>query len=95
MLYVTFKQRLAIESADEQYLKVFPNPASDYVTIALANATQSEYSLYDIAGREIAKGVLTAETPVRLDLSHLANGVYYIKVLGENFRSTEKIIVSK
>ncbi|MBO7540102.1 MAG: T9SS type A sorting domain-containing protein, partial [Bacteroidales bacterium] len=95
VLYVTFKERLALESADEPCLKVYPNPASDNVTIALANTAQSEYSLYDMAGREIAKGVLMADNPVRLDLSHLSNGVYYIKVVGENFRTTEKIIVTK
>ena len=95
VLYVTFKERLAIESPDEPYLKVYPNPASDNVTIALANAAQSEYSFYDMAGREITKGIITADVPARLDLSHLANGVYYIKVVGENFRTTEKIIVTK
>ena len=95
VLYVTFKERLALESADEPCLKVYPNPATDNVTITLANAVKSEYSFYDMAGREIAKGVLMADNPVRLDLSHLSNGVYYIKVVGENFRTTEKIIVTK
>ena len=95
VLYVTFSERLSIAAADDQDFSVYPNPASDIINLTLSNAGAADYFLYDMAGRLLAKGTMTAETPVQLDLSIFNNGVYYIKVVGDKIRATKKIVVAK
>ena len=95
VLYVTFVESLSMQPAEEPAVRVFPNPASETVTVALENASQSEYSLYDMSGRCLVSGQITDSAPAHIDVKQLPNGVYYLKVVGGQFRFTEKIVVSK
>ncbi len=62
-----------------------PNPAADGVRLALTGApgTTAQVRLYDVLGRAVATlfdGLLAgSETPVRLDLSGLAAGTYFVR----------------
>ena len=58
---------------------IYPNPASNVVYIQNSNA-YSEYRVYDIAGKEVAKWVGTGENG--FSISHLENGFYVVKENG-------------
>lgn len=64
-------------------IKVFPNPADDFLQIELPNGIESEtnISLYDLNGKLlIAKEVAENKEKVNLDLSTLAKGVYLLNL---------------
>lgn len=62
---------------------VYPNPTSGVVYIK-GNESQEEFSLYSVIGEKI----MTAENTAEIDLSHLPEGVYYLKI----GNSTKKIV---
>ncbi len=64
-------------------IKVFPNPANEFLLIELPNGIKSETSiaLYDLHGKLlIAKEIAKNKEKINLDLSMLAKGVYLLNL---------------
>jgi hypothetical protein len=86
-------------SAKENTLTLYPNPATHIVTIKLKTMADdmATIELLDIAGKAITtlfKGAVekgVTEIPVNLD-QH-AKGMYFIQVKGNNFKKTEKLSI--
>jgi len=57
-------------------LKLYPNPARDYVVFGLAEAP-SKWSVTDIYGRPVLSSS-DAQGTTRIDISNLSPGVYYL-----------------
>ena len=63
----------------------YPNPTSDYVVLALKDAslTNLSYAMYDLQGREFSKGnIHQGETKIAMQI--LATGTYLLKVNQKN-----------
>jgi len=72
-------------------LKVFPNPASDQLSIqADARAVGTRFYVLDAAGKQVQAGILASETTV-LSLSGLAAGIFYLQV-GEADKTTYTLL---
>ncbi|WP_084626009.1 C25 family cysteine peptidase [Flavobacterium soli] len=92
---VTVSSELSNEDFQSQFL-VYPNPASNYVTISNKgnNFTTASISIIDINGR-----VLSTESNVNLSGSHqvsfhsLAAGVYFLSIKDGNHNNIQKIVV--
>lgn len=70
----------AIESSEE--IRVFPNPARDYVEISAPCIPQeTSIILFDLSGKIVMKNSLSAGHG-RMDVSRLPNGAYILKVDG-------------
>ncbi len=82
----------SVKNTEENNLvKVFPNPAKDRLTVVLPkDLDHAQINLVDMIGQTI----LTNQTK-NIDVSNLANGVYFLKVDTENFHSTQKIAISR
>lgn len=76
----------------EQRLKVFPNPASDYIMINL-NDQSGIVELYDLQGRLVLSQEVQNELPV--SVLQLNNGIYFYRVNSEGVVSTGKLIIKK
>ena len=70
---------------DEEQLKVWPNPAQDWLNVEADHLQRVE--LLDARGRVLATG-----SGSRLSLSGLAAGVYYLRVLAEEGVAVKKIV---
>jgi hypothetical protein len=61
-------------------IKVFPNPASDYINVELsAPLSKHTLILYDLLGRTIQKSVYT-ENSNSISVQKLPNGLYFVSV---------------
>lgn len=70
--------------------KIYPNPATDFITIEVNNIQISSVNVYDILGKNvISKNSLDNNT---LSISNLKKGVYFLKIEAEGITSTKKII---
>ncbi len=65
---------------DQMSINVFPNPASDFITIAFDKTHQNlPFSLSDLSGKEVMNGLLTNQVNY-LDVRDLRQGSYLLKI---------------
>ena len=87
-----------IEPVETKLIKLYPNPAHDYITLEYNNVRQYSslsYSINDQSGKMLLKQKLNAkEREVLIDLSALKAGVYTLVVYGDNnIIETHKITI--
>ena len=77
-------------------LEVYPNPATDILTIVNNRYPNLQYRFYNMVGQEIMSGSLS-NTQNTLALDALSQGVYFLYMIDEDSGSdiTKKIIVEK
>ncbi|HNP97991.1 MAG TPA: T9SS type A sorting domain-containing protein [Bacteroidia bacterium] len=76
-------------------LKVFPNPASEYITVdasAAASPVRS-LSLYDVSGRLVRSLERLDDTKLMIDVRSLDAGSYFMKIKFDSGEVIEKISV--
>jgi|GEM_PF-3854155 len=77
-------------------LELFPNPANDYVTIAVELQGQGEVRLTDLLGKSLYVHVLTeaGKQHLRFDAAGLSPGVYMVELSQASGRSlTKKLVI--
>lgn len=72
-------------------VKLFPNPARDYITVLTNNVQISSVEMYSVLGKK----VLSTKTLTnnRLNVSSLSNGIYFMKINAEGASTTKKIVI--
>ena len=86
---MTFTTTVGIENHLASSVKLYPNPASEYVDIRIdGDVTVTMMEVYDVYGKLI-NTVDVVENPTRLNVNGLANGMYFVRV------TTEEGVVTK
>lgn len=75
-------------------LSVFPNPAKDYLNINSKN-TIKNIRIIDISGKEFINISGINSKSEKIDLDIFSEGIYFIKIEGNDFTKVEKIIIKK
>jgi hypothetical protein len=73
-------------------IKIFPNPASDYLYLSLpGNATNTEVIIYDIFGKQqvVLKGNVI---PTRISIADIPPGIYTIEIKADSSTFRQKFI---
>lgn len=73
-------------------LSIFPNPATDKITLELPGYGQCTYLIVDIAGEVVATSVCSGEQ-AEINLGLLAGGIYTIIVSNETGTRSQKLVV--
>jgi hypothetical protein len=82
-------------------LQIYPNPASERLTINYQLSTNSHVSIkvYDIMGREVDEsGIMNYElgiNKINYDVSKLLSGVYFVKLSTDNALKVVKFVKNK
>lgn len=72
-------------------VKLFPNPAKDYITILSKNIQISSVEMYSVLGeRVLSQNTLTNN---RLNVSGLSNGIYFMKINADGSTATKKVVI--
>ena len=75
--------------------RIYPNPASHTVTLSLSSAQDdAEWSLSDLSGKLLMSGVITS-TLTEVNIEHLPNGVYFVRVSGSFGSMHHKLLVTR
>ena len=80
------------ESSLNKSFLIYPNPASDYLTLKFAqNTSKAEIKIYNLLG-ELKSTSRKSSTESVIDISDLSNGVYIIEVATEKNITRQKFI---
>ena len=75
-----------------QNISLMPNPADNYIELRVnSNVEVKEAVVYNAFGQTIQTIQLT-ENHARIDLSNMANGIYFVRVNGEGVTATKKFV---
>lgn len=80
------------ESKQVTSLVMFPNPASDALTISSRDEVMRYVEIFNLAGQRVLKN----ETPgkeVTIDVSHWNQGLYIVRIATEQGQAADKFIV--
>ena len=75
---------------------VYPNPASNSINIAFANATidtsDAKFYISDMLGRNVFSGILSDNS---IDINTCNEGIYTLKIIKNNVEVSRKVVVRK
>ena len=77
----------SIEVVNHKSISIYPNPADNYLTIETPANEMVQVIILNNVGDIMLTGLGN-----RLDVSNLPAGIYFVKVVGENFTSINKVI---
>lgn len=93
---VTIAQGAGINTllAETININIYPNPASGKVNISAINSDENiGYEVFDIMGRQFAKGDVDAHQSTAINTSNWKPGVYVIKLRAGNNEKTQQLII--
>ncbi|WP_430410202.1 T9SS type A sorting domain-containing protein [Kordia sp.] len=73
--------------------KLYPNPATDVITIQSGDVNVSGIEIYDILGKNVMKQSNFTNTSTTVNVSELKSGVYFVKIYANTSSLTKKIII--
>jgi photosystem II stability/assembly factor-like uncharacterized protein len=73
------------------YLKIYPNPIKDKITIELLITGNTQFSIINVSGQELMMGQIT-DNKTKIDASNLPKGVYFVKLTNKQTLEVRKII---
>jgi hypothetical protein len=76
-----------------QRISVFPNPASDRITIHgdLGGSTTASVRIVNLAGQEMLRGILMNDSDRNIQIGDLPSGMYFLQVETERERTVKRI----
>lgn len=81
---ITFSGGNGIEDIETPDVRIYPNPAAEYLRIHNNHAESSEYQLYSYDGRLLLSGTCLNDDPI--DISRFTKGPYLLKIDGFTFK---------
>ena len=81
----TFEYNTGVETTVTQQVKLYPNPATDYVIVE-GVAPASEVTLHGLTGERFYAGRADDRGTLQIDLTPYADEVYLVCVAGETYR---------
>lgn len=84
-------------------ISVFPNPAMNEITIQLDNTLQYKkigFDVFDLIGKKILSKEIKNANNTKIDVSKMANGIYFLRTAitlknGREFQNVSRFVVNK
>jgi hypothetical protein len=74
-----------VEAGSAHPIQIYPNPTSGKLIIESQKSKVESVEIYDIVGRKLSTFNFQFPTNA-IDISHLANGMYFLKVDGKVYK---------
>lgn len=80
---------LATQEIEKKSFSVYPNPATDIINVESENEIVKSIEINDVNGKSIPHNSIKNQT---IDISSLANGVYFLKIKSNTGEEIHKVI---
>jgi Secretion system C-terminal sorting domain len=85
-----------IENSFASTINLFPNPATNHLTIALgSNNKKVQVTIADITGKIIYMTTANDTQKIEVNTKDFAEGIYVVRVQSADFIATKKLVVEK
>jgi len=81
---VMFEHTTSVETLETPNIRIYPNPATNYLIISSEQNTVIPYQIFALDGRLVLSGGAHSEEPIAI--SSLAKGLYLLKIDGKTFK---------
>jgi hypothetical protein len=82
----------AIESSNSTNFSIYPNPATDNVTITLTESVSGTISIVDLKGNVVATKSISGNTS-NISTADLASGVYVVKISSDKGVAVKQLVI--
>ncbi|MBO7490892.1 MAG: fibronectin type III domain-containing protein [Bacteroidales bacterium] len=84
---------VGVQSWLEKSVTLYPNPATEMIAVAVsdANIMITGVEVYNVYG-QLINTIVSAENPLRINVSGLADGMYYVRVTTDNGVVTKNFV---
>lgn len=94
--WVTDIQLSDVESQNMDQFSIYPNPTQSRLNVSLPqNLNDVEASVYDVTGKLMKIDANHTDNMLQMDVSSLKNGIYFLKIFGDNKVYSKKFVVNK
>lgn len=81
-----------IDAVEAQQLSVYPNPATDQLTVSSASVMQ-QVSIIDAAGREVYRRADVNSVRTTIDVSSLEAGIYTVRTITDGGEAARRVVI--
>lgn len=85
---------VSINEYIDKTFKIYPNPNNGIFTIKRNENTPSNIIVYDMLGKVIYQKDNETKKEVKVDLSTINKGVYFLSIISENERIVERLVIN-
>jgi len=76
-------------------VRVFPNPTNELINVLIPNSVErTQIRLYDLQGREVGQKE-THDELARLNVQHLAEGVYLVRIENSLGTTSQRVVIKR
>lgn len=90
---VAVQNFVGVESPATGQLRVYPNPASDFVTVENSGSEPSSVKFYNLAGQQVKEVRLNSGEKANIEVSQLGSGVYQMIITEGQKTRTARLVV--
>ncbi len=86
----------SVQSTGDEYFVIFPSPAKSHLHIKFNSEHDAYLMLYNSIGNLVDQGLLISGTTKHtFNISHLPQGLYFVRVLSKQSDKVQKVIFNK
>jgi len=89
-----FVNLLHVASNESENFQMYPNPASDQITISLSSAVIKKVKLYDVTGKKLKEENFESRT-VQMPLNDISSGMYFLEITSDSGQKSSKKLIVK
>jgi hypothetical protein len=89
--FTTADHGVGIQENITSQINIYPNPANDLLNVIIPKDESVYITIFDMAGRIVSQQTAT-ENMITLDIKNLTQGVYQLKVQGNNVNANQTFI---
>ena len=84
------------ENIVEEHINIYPNPASDLITLNIGNRNNANLTLniYTIIG-ELVRSELLKQNQQKINIGDLTNGIYMVTIKSKDLTENQRLIIQR
>jgi Concanavalin A-like lectin/glucanases superfamily/HYR domain/Secretion system C-terminal sorting domain/Lectin C-type domain/SprB repeat len=90
-----FSKVIYLGKKENTEIKVYPNPATDFINIENLDSNKLNIRVLDELGREIISQTKSNDTNVKIPIGNISTGTYFIQIQNQKQTIYRKVVVNK